>query len=62
MKNILILGAGLSTPYMIHFLLTEAEKYDWFITVGDKDLSQAQKSVQHHPRGTGIGFDINDAQ
>jgi len=62
MKNILVLGAGLSTPYMIHFLLTEAEKYDWFITVGDKDLSQAQKSVQHHPRGTGIGFDINDAQ
>ena len=33
MKNILVLGAGLSTPYMIHFLLTEAEKYDLLLLI-----------------------------
>ena len=31
MKNILVLGAGQSAPYLINYLLKQAEKNNWFI-------------------------------
>jgi saccharopine dehydrogenase-like NADP-dependent oxidoreductase len=62
MKNILVLGAGQSAPYMINYLLQESEKYDWFITVGDKDVALAKKAVKRHPNGDAISFDVNDAE
>lgn len=61
MKEILILGAGQSTPYLIKYLLNEAQKNDWFVTVGDLSLENAQKAVNNHPNGNAIHFDINDA-
>lgn len=61
MKRILILGAGFSAPYLIHYLLQEAQANEWFITVGDLDLARAEKTVGGHPCGTAITFDINDA-
>ncbi len=60
MKRILILGAGQSSPYMIDYLLTNAEKYDWFVTVGDRNWKLAQERVDNHPRGHAIYFDIHD--
>jgi saccharopine dehydrogenase-like NADP-dependent oxidoreductase len=62
MKQILVLGAGKSAPYMISYLLNHAEKHDWFVTVGDKDINLAQKAIGRHPRGDAISFDINDAE
>ena len=35
MKNILILGAGLSTGNLIGYLLNNAEEHDWQITARD---------------------------
>lgn len=61
MKHVLILGAGQSTPYLISYMLENAEKYDWFVTLGDLDYSLASKRINNHPRGTAIKFDINDA-
>ena len=60
MKHILILGAGQSTPYLINYLLNQAEEHDWFVTVGDLDIASAQKAINNHPRGNAIQFDIND--
>ncbi|MFC2084473.1 saccharopine dehydrogenase C-terminal domain-containing protein [Bacteroidota bacterium] len=60
MKNILILGAGQSSPYLISYLLNEAEKYDWFVTVGDKNYDLACKRIGGHPRGNAVEFDVND--
>lgn len=60
MKKILIIGAGLSTGVLIDYLLENAEKYDWEITVGDISLETAEKKVKNNPRGTAIVFDIND--
>ncbi len=60
MKNILILGAGQSTPYLINYLLSAANQRDWFVTVGDYDLRSAQSRVKDHPSGTAIAFDVND--
>ncbi len=61
MKQILVLGAGLSAPYMISYLLQEAEKHDWFVTVGDINPQLAKKYVAGHSRGDGVMFDVNDA-
>jgi saccharopine dehydrogenase-like NADP-dependent oxidoreductase len=60
MKKILVLGAGQSAPYMIHYLLKNAKEYDWFVTVGDRDIELARNAVKRHSRGEAIAFDIND--
>ncbi len=60
MKNILVLGAGKSSPYLIHYLLENSKKFDWFVTVADRDLKEARKKVKGHSRGTAVLFDIND--
>jgi len=62
MKNILILGAGQSAPFLISYLLDEAQKNNWFVTVADKDKNLARAAVNGHPHGNGIGFDVNDAE
>lgn len=62
MKHILVLGAGQSAPYMISYLLDKAEKYDWFVTVGDRDPALAKQSIKRHPRGSSIAFDVNDSE
>ncbi len=61
MKRILVLGAGKSAPYLIHWLLEHAQQNDWFVTVGDLDLAMAQQRVAGHARGEAIRFDVNDA-
>lgn len=60
MKNILILGAGKSSPYLIHYLLEHSKEFDWFITVADRDLKMARERIKSHPRGAAVLFDIND--
>ncbi len=60
MKNILILGAGQSAPYLISYLLNEAEKHEWFVTVCDRNYELACERVGNHPRGTAMEFDVND--
>jgi saccharopine dehydrogenase-like NADP-dependent oxidoreductase len=62
MKNVLVLGAGLSTPYMIDYLLKQAVQNDWFITVGDKEPEVAKRVIKNHPRGNSLAFDINDTE
>ena len=62
MKNILILGAGQSAPYLISYLLNEAKKNNWFVTVADRDGNLAKAAVNGHSHGNGIEFDVNDAE
>ncbi len=60
MTDILVLGAGLSTTYLIQYLLDHSEEFDWHITVADIDEKLAQQKVNGNPRGKAITFDIND--
>lgn len=62
MKNILIIGAGLSSTDLIHYLLKQSEKYNWHITVGDMSLETAQKKVGVHPNGTALRFNLKDLE
>ena len=60
MKNILILGAGLSTNKLIEYLLENASKHDWKVTVADISEEMARAKVNGHPNGEAKVFDIND--
>jgi saccharopine dehydrogenase-like NADP-dependent oxidoreductase len=60
MKNILILGAGQSTPYLISYLLDQAAEHDWFVMVADRDEDLAAQRVNGHPRGHSTAFELDD--
>jgi len=60
MKKILIIGAGLSTISLIEYLLENAEKHDWQITVGDISEENAKRKVNGNPRGKAKVFNIKD--
>lgn len=63
MKNILILGAGLSSSSLIQYLLENSERYDWKIRVGDMSLKLAERKIKKHARGTAFEFNVkNEAQ
>lgn len=51
MKNLLVLGAGHSSPFLIDYLLAAAEPQGWTITVADRDAELAASRVAGHPRG-----------
>lgn len=61
MKKILVLGAGQSTPSLISYLLNEAKKQDWFVTVCDMNLEMAKQRVNGNPNGIAMEFDVNDS-
>ena len=60
MKNILLFGAGKSATILIDYLLSNAEKEDWQVTVVDADINLAQSKIGISPFGKAISFDIND--
>ncbi len=61
MKKVLILGAGYSTPFLVSYLLDQAEEQGWFITLGDRNLELAQQRLAGHPCSSAVYFDVNDA-
>lgn len=62
MKKILVLGAGQSSPFLIHRLLELSESRDWKVIVGDLDQSMAAARIAGHPRGEAIAFDVTDGE
>jgi saccharopine dehydrogenase (NAD+, L-glutamate forming) len=62
MKNILLLGAGKSSAFLIQYLLKEASTNQWLLRIGDKDLSHAQKVVANHPNAVLFHFDLGNSQ
>jgi len=62
MKNILILGAGKSATVLIEYLLKNASRYNWMITLGDIDADIAIQKLNKDPRGRGIYFNSADKE
>ncbi len=60
MKNIFIIGAGLSTISLIDYLLKNAPEYHWHVTVGDISLLAAEAKVASAANGRAIQFDVLD--
>jgi len=58
MNNILVLGAGLSSTALIQYILDQAQRYNWRVTVADADPEMAIKKVAGHPNGIGVWLDV----
>lgn len=58
MKQILLLGAGLSTTSLINYLLKHAESENWFVRIGDIKIETVEKKISHHSRAEAVVFDI----
>ncbi|PLW92780.1 MAG: saccharopine dehydrogenase [Marinilabiliales bacterium] len=59
MKNILIIGAGLSSSTMISYLLDKSGEYGWSIVVADVNKSVAESKIDNHPNAKAVEFDIH---
>ncbi|MEW4923637.1 saccharopine dehydrogenase family protein [Algibacter sp. 2305UL17-15] len=58
MRKILVIGSGKSSSYLLKYLVQKSDAENLFITVGDLDVSNAQKIVGHHPNSKTIVLDI----
>ncbi len=61
MKRILILGAGQSTGYLVDYLLQRAQEKEYFITICDRHLENAQALIHDHPSAQALALDANEA-
>jgi len=59
MKNLLIIGAGRSATVLIDYILEQARKHNFFITVADADVALAQKKTGDHPHGRAVWLDAS---
>lgn len=62
MKKILLIGAGRSTTSLVDYIINNAEKEDWHLTVADNDESLAREKAGNHDRTTAIGFDVKNQE
>ena len=62
MKKVLIIGAGRSATSLIHYLLNQANRYNWEITVADMSIDLAKDKVNGHSRGLAVSFNALDAE
>ena len=58
MRNILIIGAGKSTPYIVKYLMHKSSKENLFLTIGDIDINNAKKLSAGSTNIRAIKFDI----
>lgn len=59
MKNLLIIGAGRSATALITYILEQARRYNFFVTVADADLETVQNKVNDHPNGRATWLDAS---
>lgn len=59
MNKILIIGAGRSSTALINYVLGEASKNNWHVTVADADPELAKQKVNNHPCGHSVWLDVN---
>ncbi len=57
MKNVLVVGAGRSSQSLISYLLAEAAKHGWLITVADAEPTLAKKRIAGHKCGLAVWLD-----
>ncbi len=62
MKNILVIGAGLSASSMLRYFTQNAEKENWYIKVCDRDGDLAQSKVAGSKFAEGFALDALDPE
>ena len=51
MRNVLLIGAGRSSSYLIQYLLDHAGEGQWTLTVADVSEQNAKEKINGHPSG-----------
>ena len=54
MKNLLIIGAGRSATALITYILEQAQRNNFLVTVADSDIELARKKINDHSHGRAI--------
>jgi saccharopine dehydrogenase-like NADP-dependent oxidoreductase len=63
MRNILLIGAGRSSSFLIKYFLDHARTQEWSLAVGDISLDAAKSKTGDHPFARALAFDItNESQ
>jgi len=62
MQNILIIGAGRSSSFLINYLLNNAVKYNWNIRVADMDIALAKSKIDNNTNTQAVVFDVANEQ
>lgn len=62
MKKILLLGSGLSSYVLIEYLLQNSIENQWFLTICDLNIDEAQKIINNHPNASAEILDINEKE
>lgn len=62
MRNILILGAGLSSSSLIRYLLQNAEKERWFLRIVDQDEAVIQRKINGSQYAKALTFNALDPE
>ncbi|MCX7696628.1 MAG: saccharopine dehydrogenase NADP-binding domain-containing protein [Bacteroidales bacterium] len=60
MKNILILGAGLSASTMIRYLLESGKTNGWTVTITSRSIQKSQEKIGHYSNGIPETYEIGD--
>ena len=55
----MIIGAGRSATALIGYILNEAPKHNFLVTVGDADIELARRKVKDHSHGRAIWLDAS---
>ncbi len=58
MRNILIIGSGKSTSYLLKYLLDKSHSEALHIIVGDINIDNAKKGIGNHPNAEAILLDV----
>jgi saccharopine dehydrogenase-like NADP-dependent oxidoreductase len=60
MKNILVIGAGLSSSYLIKYLLEQANIFNWQITIADSNIEAAESKIANQKNAKAIKLNATD--
>ncbi|MBN8667790.1 MAG: saccharopine dehydrogenase NADP-binding domain-containing protein [Chitinophagales bacterium] len=62
MHQILLLGAGKSATVLIDYLLENASRENWFLTLADMNLEAAKNKLGSSPHGKAVAIDIQQPE
>ncbi|ARV15286.1 saccharopine dehydrogenase family protein [Polaribacter sp. SA4-12] len=62
MKNILIIGAGKSSSYLIKYLLEKSNEEKLHLIIGDISTSNANKLINNHKNAESVVLDVFNAE
>ncbi len=58
MRNILVIGSGKSTSFLLKHLIDKSHKENLFITVADINIENAEKLINDHQNATSLELDV----